>query len=738
MAHRTEQNRMIPAFAVRSPTESLAQGKGHTGTARESWGKKFLAQLRPSDGALHAWGPPLAALFISLAILTVPMAATDLGADSSWSGVLEWAHQRGAAFGREVVFTYGPLGYLVAPYTLTQPTVGLLLANAVLCYGTGLGLALLAWRLRLIWGFALLAGFVLETVNADLRADIVIQVGLFCWGLLCFLESGRRLAMCVTALGLFAGFVALTKVLYLFAAGFSVFAILCVLLADRERRLSLLLCGIFSGTLLMGWIACGQQLPDLGLFLVNSFRIAREYDQAAALEGLPALRVWGLLIAFTALSSIVLRAVDALRVSPRTHRWPLMMLLMWVTILVFVVAKHSLVRLDRSHFMGLAVFAPVVALALEAVARRAENLRGPESELTRSSDQVRPLLRRSFLGWRAKPLLLVCRILAVLCVILSLSIVELAFLPGITASCRQVLAQCEYHAQWLFAPTQCRSSLEAELEARRKLAQLPMLRQIISNGTVDVFGSHQAYVLLNGLNYRPRPLFQSYAAYSRGLARLNEEFYLSAASPEYVLFELTSLEHRFPALDDALALRTLLINYQRVAREGHFLLLKRESAKPTKLTLVDQGTLTFTQPINLRQHAGENLWIEIEIKSSLAGRVMQLLYRPSPIRLSVWSDSGEKPKRLERRQAARSVLQSGFVVSPFLLTTDTADEFLSHHTALQPAALSLEPEARKAFLWNDTIRFRLYKIETPIGAAEKRRTEANEGNEGERRRNPDP
>src|SRR5579864_9797899 len=99
---------MTPAFAVRSPTESLAEDEGHACTAHEWWGKRFLAQLRPSDGSSGTWGPLLTALFIALATLSVPMVSTDLGPDPSWSGVLEWAHQRGAAFGREFVFTYGP------------------------------------------------------------------------------------------------------------------------------------------------------------------------------------------------------------------------------------------------------------------------------------------------------------------------------------------------------------------------------------------------------------------------------------------------------------------------------------------------------------------------------------------------------------------------------------------------------------------------------------------------------
>ena len=73
----------------------------------------------------------------------------------------------------------------------------------------------------------------------------------------------------------------LTKVLYLFAASLSVCAVICMLLATRRWRLGLLLGLIFTGTLLLAWVGCGQEIANLSSFVLNSFRFSREYDQAA-------------------------------------------------------------------------------------------------------------------------------------------------------------------------------------------------------------------------------------------------------------------------------------------------------------------------------------------------------------------------------------------------------------------------------------------------------------------------
>ena len=246
--------------------------------------------------------------------------------------------------------------------------------------------------------------------------------------------------------------------------------------------------------------------------------------------------------------AVLLRICSAFDPSGARVRLRRAVLLGWVLGLMLLVWKHSLVRLDRLHFFDLAVFAPVAAVALEA-------LPGPGS-LARTIGRVTSLI----------------------CCLLSVYIIESSFLPGWVPAFAQVFSQFANHSRWFISPSTCHRLMEPELEARRQEAQLPTVRRHTDNGSVDVFGFHQAHALINGLNYRPRPVFQSYVAYNSQLARLNEEYYQSKEAPEYVLFELAGIEHRFPALDDGLALRTLLANYAPIASEKEFLLLERRNS----------------------------------------------------------------------------------------------------------------------------------------------------------------
>ena len=184
---------------------------------------------------------------------------------------------------------------------------------------------------------------------------------------------------------------------------------------------------------------------------------------------------------------------------------------------------------------------------------------------------------------------------------------------------------------------------------------MPHLRDLIGPASVDVFGQHQVYALLNGLNYRPRPVFQSYLACNARLMRLNEQFYLSGAAPEYVMFSLGPIDRRFPPLEDALLLRDLLINYEPVGAEGEFLLLKFKSSRAPRLKLLREGAVRPGERIELRDFGGADLWLELDLEPTLLGRLRQILLP------AIGGPAGGVARRVHRpaAQAPRSGRDAG-------------------------------------------------------------------------------
>jgi hypothetical protein len=83
--------------------------------------------------------------------------------------------------------------YLMLFY-YTPHAAGLrIVVEVALCLVMASGLCLVAWRLRPLARWLLLILFFWLAPNVPMRADLVFYVGLLCWGLLCFVETGRRL-----------------------------------------------------------------------------------------------------------------------------------------------------------------------------------------------------------------------------------------------------------------------------------------------------------------------------------------------------------------------------------------------------------------------------------------------------------------------------------------------------------------------------------------------------------------
>ncbi len=616
-----------------------------------------------------------------LSFVTFPPAPPDNDVDSSLSAVLNYAHDQGIQFGPELVLTYGPLGFLMFFY-FSPHAAGLRMAvDVALCLSTAIGLCLVAGRLRPLWRWALLLLFFWIAPNVPTRADLVLNIGLLCWGTLCLLESSPRLpvyALLFTGLAVFS---ALAKVSFLFVSTLSVLLIACGLaLRGRWRLAAGMVAGFVTG-FVAGWAGSGQAFGHLGAFLTNGLAIVDAYNGALGWEGLDLLRVIGLLLAPLALAMVILRTLAASGSGEKLGTASRVLLLTWLMLLSFTVWKYGCVRSGREvFFLG---FIAVLALVLEGL----------------------PCQRRVAQRW--------ARGLAVGTCGLSLITMQVFCFSVWPRSLKEPFRAFGRNLVWLLHPAEYQRQNVAAIEAKRREAQLPHCRELVGRANVDVFGQCQAYALHNDLNYRPRPVFQSYVACSRFLMQLNEQFYHSRAAPEYVLFRLFALDRKFPPLEDAPLLRTLLANYQPLTTEGPFILLKRATAEPPVTSLVREGTVRASEAIDLRGFGGTDLWLEVSLEPTLLGRLRQILYRPPTVRLAAWHEPGGK--LMVRNRAPAQMLAAGFLASPLLLNNEDVLNLYADRAIKRPGACSVELLPGEQCYWQDTIRYRIYCIKSRLG-----------------------
>jgi hypothetical protein len=628
------------------------------------------------------WLWPLVIAFgVWLILVTLPRLPIGTDNDSSWSATLDYAHQNGLQFGKDIAFTYGPLGFLMTPYA-SPFSPGLRVATD--CFLTALvvaGFILLSWRLDWLWrGFAI-ALFVFFGANADPRNELLICIGLLSWGQLSLLERRPLLGVSLGAFGLLVIFSVLAKMTLLAPAVLSVGAVAGGFCAQRRfRDGSILLAATVTGILAV-WVGLGQSLGHLGLFLFNGVRVAATYDQAMWVDPFPVFKWWALaMLALTLGAAILLFQPTK---GDRTTLWSRRIVLGWLVLFLYVIWKHGFVRAGRDHLEVFFGCVPVLAALLEAW----PGARGARRWLIRG--------------------------LACSCCVIGVISVQWLFGGDLGARLARPFRLAALHASQVFRPSVYRREMRELQQAERDANQLPRVRAAVGRSSVDVFGCNQAYAVFNDLNFRPRPIFLSYAAYSAALMNLNDQYYFSPAAPQYVLFSLNPIDDRFPPLEDARLLRNLLINYHPVDAEGPILLLKAAQSAAPAMTLLREGTLGYGDVIGLKEYGNASLWLEIQLKPNLLGRLVQWLYRPSEITLAVWCDT--PTVRVARFHSPAPMLAAGFLASPLPLDNSDMLDLYTGKPILRPSAYSIELTSAAQRLWKETFSFRLYRIDNSIG-----------------------
>jgi hypothetical protein len=624
-------------------------------------------------------GPVLLIAFcVAVALPNLPYGPFDTDLDSSWHGVLTFAHNHHWKWGRDIVFPFGPLGFLFTPPFTGYPLGIRLLVDVIQSFVIATGVCLLIWRAHSGWRVLLL----LLMVAVFNPLDTLYELGVVCWGLLCLVESGRRARVCRWALAGLVGFVALWKCSLAMTGGATLLTVAAWQVLHGQRRAAVwLVCGS-AAVFLTGWIVLGQKLSSLWPHFIYALDLSNGYNLTMSTSGPREFRVVAVVTAVLAMLAITLRT---LTFSARHFSFLGRALLpLWLIFVSFLAWKHGIVRADghEAFFFG---FAATLTVALESL------------------PSTSPWSRRTAQG------------ATLLVVLLGYSAVTWRF-PGssVAQTLNSPFARFSRNLRIIAYSAPYRRNMEQALAAQRERSQLPRLRARVGEATVDVFGQNQAFALYNELNYHPRPVFQSYCAYTRGLINLNQQFYEGTAAPDFILFNLSPLDSRLPALEDSGALRTLLARYQLIDGEGLFLLFQRVRDQVPRLVFLREGTTSVGEAIPLNEPSDDDLWMEITLTPSLPGRVRQFFYQPPMVYLCNWTNS--PPERGPEFRAPAPMLAAGFIVRPLLTETLEVADLFAGNANLRPTAVSVETSSRNRSFYRQPFRFRIYRIEPRLVA----------------------
>ena len=498
------------------------------------------------DGWLSRWpwltplGGPRAVVVIVgglIALVAWPSPPPEItGLDPSWRAALHLAAANRIAWGTDLVFTYGPLGFLTVPWPIYGPTsiLAIIFSGAVFTALAMTGLAVL--RRSLALPLAALATYVLIRAVA-ITLPPAEQVAVL--AIVLSVEALRRGSADRRVIVLAAIAAGIASLIKLSLAVTLIPTVVIVLIALEPRRpwtwLSIL--AIAAASFLIGWLATGQAIGNVIAYVRGSVDILVGYNAAmtrpliqAKQWELPALGVGWAIVAFGAW--LVAR------------EWP------------------------RPRQLGLAGVVLVVLFLQWKLALRPF----PTYVAATAAGALIP-----FLGaFRRREMALAVALMLVL----NLGATETpatAFLSP-RQSARTALGQL--YAAIRIDQIDTRAAA-TRLAIRGELAIPTSVSDALAGQTVHIEPFEaDAAVAYPDVAWRPLPVFQSYAAYTAALDEMNAAMLASDRAPQRILREFfinpgMTIHGRFRWFESPATNVAMLCRYEETLATEHWEVLSR-------------------------------------------------------------------------------------------------------------------------------------------------------------------
>ena len=207
------------------------------------------------------------------------------------------------------------------------------------------------------------------------------------------------------------------------------------------------------------------------------------------------------------------------------------------------------------------------------------------------------------------------------------------------------------------------------LTARHRLS--PKMLVTIGGHSVDTYPWNVSYIYANDLRWRPRPVFQSYLAYTPWLDHRNAQFFHSPSAPAFVIWEiqkqggpLLSIDQRYLPNDEPLTMAALVTHYRMCRASRKVALLQRvDHAQFREPRVVHTARESWNKWILVPDRApGTIVRARIGIHRTLYGWARRVLYKEKELFIYYRLQSG----RVRRFRLVPDQAGSGVWASPYL------------------------------------------------------------------------
>lgn len=468
-----------------------------------------------------------------------------VGLDSSWNGGLSMAIHDGLQWGRDIVFTYGPLGFMNGQ-GLWYGDLGMIAFAYLSSLYVGFCIALV-WALRRLLPAlpAVLIAFLIVTVLPLIEEAIVVALLLSMRAL-----EGERSERTIYLLAIGGATFAAVEMLIKFSAGPVIAAFFLIALVGLRARWWQVCAylGLLAVEVLALWLITGQSLGEIPNFLRNLYEIVSGFSAAmVTTTDVPAWQVTAATIAAAGVMVGLVVASTQGAYRDTRARWCGIALM---ALAAFTVFKEGVVRTDAGHLSLFFSTACILWIAIPwARARWYWMLAGIAVIVA--------------IGWPVRP-------------------------TGQTNNLDAVanLRNAADQVRTLFSPSRRQELREAGRASMEAIYQLePETLKLLRGHTVAIEPWEIGVAWAYDLDWRPLPVFQNYSAYTTRLDAINSEALVSPDGPERILrenvgvvypeFPTRGIDGRFPGWDPPQQARTALCNFKIVRASERWQVLAR-------------------------------------------------------------------------------------------------------------------------------------------------------------------
>jgi hypothetical protein len=570
--------------------------------------------------------------------VTVPPAVQRIGAslDESWLIGLTIGARVHRQWGSQIVFTYGPLGYLdftrFVFFDLWSQAFLVTIAIHVVFVGA-LVLLLVQRQAGIQWWIllglvVLLPLYVLPSLEHEcvLATFVLLVIGATA-------NDERLRILGAVGAGILVGFLALVKGTSLLSgtALIAVFASFAVWRGMARPALAAVVTALVTFAIL--WLVAGQAVAGVPQYVRAELQVIAGYSPAMSVDGSSVYPPRFLVAQIWASALVFALTLGQVGWAAVRRDWAAFRILLMALPVLFVYFKEGFVRFGANQVLFYGTLVLVEALVLIALASRRGYVRNGNRQMQGSALKSPAL---------AVPSLLVLMVTSVMLTVPGLASYVSNLEPRWTQSTLNDRLATYGDALRLLKDGSARSAVSNDTHKNMQGIYRLTPRQLadIGSNTMDVLPWDIGIVYAYGLNYHPRPVLQSYVANTTYLDLLDAASLQKPDAPLRILASYQTLDDRYAAFDEPAAFRAILENYSVIGTEPSALVLSKHPPRSYQDVAVANEVSEIGRLNRVPVHGPGTLYARVQVEYSPVGRVAGLLYKPAPAYITLDDSKG--------------------------------------------------------------------------------------------------